>query len=340
MAMAQKIEVGSSTIFRSILIVLAFWFVFLVRDIVVMLFAAFILASAIEPVANFLKRYRLPRGISILLVYILAGFLLFGFGSLAAEPIAEQSYQLAQSLPNIINRLGDVLPVIPEVDQVQVVGQVQSFFNNFGRDLANVGFNIFEGTRTVFSRLFTVIFVVVLAYYLALEKDAVKKFANLITPTEHQAYVSGLITRAQKSVGRWILGLVTLGSIVGLLIGTGLWLLGVPYALLLGILAGLMEVMPVVGPIIAGTFGVSVALSQSPTIAAVALGLYVVVGLIESYVLIPNIMKRAVGLKPLVTIIAVMLGARLGGVVGILLAVPTATILRVFLSDLLKPDKK
>ena len=330
----QRIEIGSSTIFRAILILLAFWFVFFVRDIVVLLFVGFIIASALEPVANWLQQRSIPRVLAVVLVYLALGVLLTALGTLLAEPLARQAFQLAQAVPEVLAQAEQLVPLLPDIDQTAVVDAVQRGLTTFGSDLANLGANVFAGTRTVFSGLFAVIFIIVFSFYLVLEQDAVKKLAKVVTPAAHHRYISDVVDRTRRAVGRWVLGLVVLGTIVGLLNGLGLWLLGVPYALLLGIVAGVLEALPLVGPIIAGVIGASVALSVSLTLALAAAGLYFIVGLIESYVLIPNIMHRAVGLRPIVTVIAVLLGARLGGVVGIFLAVPVATVLSVVLGDI------
>ena len=206
--------------------------------------------------------------------------------------------------------------------------------SRFGNDIANVGVGVFQSTRTFIAGFVSFLFVFVLAFYLVLERDALKKFARVVTPSAHVSYVEQVIGRAQRRVGRWLLGQLALGIIVGSIVGVGLWAFGVPYALLLGILAGLMEFIPVLGPIIAAIPAVLVALTQSLTIGVAVLVFYVIVGQIESHVLIPNIMKRAVGLRPLVTIIAVLIGARTLGVIGILLAVPTAAVISIFISDI------
>ncbi len=330
----QRIEIGSSTIFRLIVILLAVWFLYFIRDIAVMLFVAFIIASAFEPIVNWLQRYRFPRIFSVLIVYVTVLSVFGVFLALMAEPLATQAYQFAQAVPGLIVEAQKLIPLLPVIDHTTVVQAFQQFFQSFGRDAANIGLNLFQGTRTVFSLLFSIVFMIVLSFYLTLEQNAFKKFARLVTPASHLPYVEKAISRAQRGVGRWVLGLIALGTVVGALIGIGLWIIGVPYALLLAILAGLMEALPIIGPVIAGVVGVTVALSQSLVVALIAIGLYVIVGSVESHVLIPAIMRRAVGLKPVVTIIAVLIGARMGGIIGVILAVPATTVLMSILSDI------
>lgn len=334
----QKIEIGSSTIVRTIVFVLALWFLYIAWQVVVMLFAAVIIASAMEPIANWLGRYKVPRALTVIGVYV--AILLVGstVAGLMISPLALQLEQLAQALPGVVDAALVFLPTL-HIDETAVVAAFQDGLAKFGNDIANIGHNVFVGTRTVISGIITVVFVFVIALYLVVEQDALKKFAQLITPREHFSYVENVVARAQRGLGRWLLGQLVLGIIVGTIIGVGLYALGVPYALLLGILAGLMEFIPVAGPIIAATPGVIVALAHSLSLGLIVWVFYVVVGQIESHVLIPNIMRRALGLRPLVTIIAVLIGAQLGGLVGVLLAVPAASVVNTIALDIFRRDE-
>ena len=238
----------------------------------------------------------------------------------------------------MINSLNDLTPLIPRIEQAALIDSIQSGLLNFGENIANLSWNVFTGTRSVITGFVSFLFVFVIALYLVVERDALKKLAKLLTPAEHYPYVARMIERAQKSVGRWVVGQIVLGLLVGSLVGVSMWMIGVPYALLLGILAGVLELVPAIGPLIAATPGVLVALTQGWVIGLTAFIVYVIIGQVESHVLIPNVMRRAVGLPPLVTIIAVILGARLLGVLGIILAVPAATIIAIFLSDIARID--
>lgn len=313
---------------------LAFWFLFAVKDMVVMLLAAVIVAAAIEPIADRMAKYRIPRAVTVVVVYLLVILLLIGVGALMADPLVEQTRALAAAVPEVVSRFSGLSTVVPEFDQQQVIDAVQQGLGQFGNNLANISINIFASTRTLINNLVNFLFVFVIALYLVTEQDALKKFARLIVSKKHINRVEKSLDRVHRSLGKWVLAQLTLGVSVGLIVGLGLWVLGVPYALLLGILSALLEFIPVIGPILSAIPGILVALAQSWVLAVVVWVFYVIVGQVEGQVLIPNIMKRAVGLKPLITIIAVLVGARLFGVVGILLAVPVAVVIKVFVEDL------
>ncbi len=329
-----SVDITSSTIFRIILIGLGFWFVYIIADVLLMLFAAVIIGSALEPIANYLHRYRIPRTFSVAVIYILLLLILGGTGSLFIQPLTEQITQLAQTVPQVVHAVSDILVIVPNINREAVIASLQEGLMRVGENLANVSLNVVKQTQTFFSGLFTLLFVFVLAFYLVVEKDALKKFARLITPRHHLPYIEKSIDRAQRSIGRWVLAQLTLAVIVGTITGVGLSLLGIKYGLILGVLAGIMEIIPVIGPIIAAIPGVLVGVSQSWIFGLVTLVFYIVLQQVENHVLVPNIMRKAIGLNPLVTIIAILLGARLYGVVGVILSVPLATIVSIFLSDL------
>jgi len=333
MSNINKIDISAGTIFRIILTLIGFWLLYVVFDVILMLFAAVIIASAIEPAANYAQKFKIPRALTVAVIYLLILLMLSGLITLMIDPLATQATQLAHAAPQLVNLVSDF---IPQLTTASVATTVQDTLVNFGDNLTNISLNIFQRTRSFFSGVFTIIFIFILAFYLAVEKDAIKKFFRLITPKQHLPYIERAVDRAQKSISRWVLAQLLLAVIMGLIVGLGLWIMGVPYALLLGLIAGIMEFIPVIGPIIAAVPAVFVGLSQSLVLGLVVLGFYIVLQQIENNLLVPNLMRRAVGLNPIVTIIAVLLGARLLGLVGVILAVPLAAIISIILSDIFR----
>lgn len=329
-----SVDITSGTIFRIILVLVGFWVVYLILDILLMLFAAIIISAALEPVANYLQRYRLPRTASVILVYLALLLLLAGTTTLLIEPLTEQITQLALATPQLVGDLAHILSFIPQLDREAVAGSLQEGLLQLGQNLANVSVNVVAQTRSIFSSIFSVLFVFILAFYLVVEKDALKKFARLVTPHDHLPYIEQAIERAQRSIGRWVLAQLTLAVIVGCAVGVILWIMGIKYALVLGLLSGIFEIIPVIGPIVAAVPGVLVGISQSWIYGLAALVMYIVVQQLENQWLVPTIMRRAIGLNPLVTIVAILLGARLYGIAGVILSIPLATIVSIFLSDL------
>lgn len=329
----QKIDITLSTILRVIFVLVAFWILFVLQDVLLMLIGAMIIAFAIEPLANKLNEYRVPRAVSVVIVYLAFLGVIAVAVTLILPILAEQISQLAVQVPQLIQSLEMNIGTLPGFSPEVVIPQIQQGVSTIGDHLANVSNVVFQQTKSIFSGALSLVFVLIIAFYLVIEEDALKKMFAHIVPRRHMAYVELLIDRIEAKLGRWVLAQIFLGVIVGLAVGIGLWAIGVKYALVLGLIAGLLEVFPVIGPLISLIFGTAIALSQSFTLGVGTLVLYVLIQQTENHILIPNIMKKATGLNPLVTLIAVLLGGRLAGIVGVILSVPIATIISIILAD-------
>lgn len=329
----QKFEIGSSTIFRTILIVLGVWLLFIIRNIILMLIGAFVIASAIEPLARYLQRFRVPRAMSVVIVYLLALFVISAAVILIAPAMAQQTAQLAQSLPEVWSGLQDRLGLGVILPSEEVLPSLQKSLSQVADNLANISVNLFRQTSAIFSGLFSFIFVLIIAFYLVIEEDALKKAFRLVIPVNHMQYVDMILDRVQLKLGRWVLGQLALAFAIFVIVTSGLWIMGVEHALALGLIAGVLEVIPVIGPIIAGVVATVVGLSQSFLLGIAVVVFSVIVQQVENNLLVPTIMKKATGLNPLVTLIAVLVGAQIAGTVGVILSVPVATMISIFLSD-------
>lgn len=334
MAESQKIDISSRTIFRIVIILGAFGFVFMIRDVLLLIFSAMVVSSAIEPIADFLQKRRVPRAVTVLGVYVV---LLVGISiivTLLIPPLTEQVVQLAEALPQLASTVQRWNILGLQLDEQTAVASLQNLLLRFGEGLTGVSFNVVEQTRSLFSGIFSVLFVFVLAFYMVIENDSLVKLFRIITPRQHFPYVEQTLQRIQHGLGRWVMAQLALGIIVGLMVGVGLWLIGVKYALLLGLLTGLLEIIPVIGPIVAAIPAILIAFSQSWIYAVVTLVFCIFVQQVENHFFVPTIMRKAAGLNPLVTMIAILVGARLAGVIGAILSVPMAIILTVFWSDI------
>lgn len=339
MAQGQTIEISSGTIIRTLLILAGALFLYSIRDILLALLAAILLASAIEPLANRLQRHNVPRSATVLGTYVLIVAVLALAITLMIPPLAEQTLQLSHALPQLIESLEGWVGQFSIGSQEAVVQQLQAGLSRFGSQLTSLGANVFTQTRNLFVGIVTLLFVLMSAFYMVIEENALLKFFRYVVPRQHLRYVAHTLERSQEKIGQWVLGQLVLALVIGVLVTVGLWAMGVKYALALGFLAGVFEIVPVIGPILSGIPGVAVGLSQSWLLGLGVLVFYLVIQLLENHVLVPNIMKRATGLQPLVTLLAVLLGARIAGIAGVILSVPIATILAIFLSDFFQAKK-
>lgn len=338
--MFQKIDISIGIIFRTILILLALGFLYVVRDVIVLLFISVIIVAAIEPAVNWFQKKRIPRTVGVLILYVLL-FLLIGLAiSLLASPIASQLQDFSKGFPKYFQGIENSFGPIRDFFQTNNANpSFQNFLNDFSGVLSNLPRKIFSGTVGVFSGFISVIVVFSMAFYMAAEKDSLKKFIVSVTPLKHQEYAADLVARIKNKMGKWMLGQVFLMLIVGVIDFIGLYLVGVPYPLILAIFAGILEIIPYVGPIVAAIPGIILGFLISPTVGFLAFLVYLITQQIEGHVIVPLVMKKAVGLNPVVVILVLLAGAKLAGVLGAIIAIPVATAAGLFISDMMNKNE-
>ena len=331
---AETINISSSTIFRTVFILLAVFFLYLIRDILMIVFVAVVVASAVNGPVSWLQRRKVPRLLGVIFIYLIFLLFLALVVTLIFPPLAEQVKVLAVTFPEFMEEVG--LSVQELWGKYQTEGNLQNILNRVSEVLAESTSNVLGTIIGLFGGLFSAVVILVISFYLAVQEKGVKRFFVSLTPSEHQHYLSDLIERIQAKIGGWLRGQLLLMLIVGLLTFIGLSLLGVKYALTLALVAALLEIVPYIGPIIASIPAVILAFLQAPVLALLVLVLYIVIQQIENYIIVPQVMRRTVGLSPIVIIIVMLIGAKLSGVLGIVLAVPLAAAVAEFFKDIQK----
>ncbi len=300
-------------------IILGLWFLWLIRDVALVLLVSIVLASAMEPLVDYLKLKKIPRFVTVLLVYILV-LGLFGLViALVTPPLVVQAKLALYNLPEYLNRLQAQFPFLVNVNLGDIAG---SYFN--GEDNS-----VITRTLSVFSGVVSFLTILVVSFYLVAEERGMKKLVASLVPSEYEDTAVHLVTRIQHKMGLWVLGQILLSVCIFVGVYLGLTLLGVQYALVLALLAGVFEVVPFIGPTLSAIPALFIAFSQSPALALAVLVLYIAVQKLESWILVPKIMQKTVGTSPVVIIFALLIGVKLGGVVGLLLAVPIVAIFTV-----------
>jgi len=335
----QIIEISSSTIWRVILILMFLGCLFLVRDVILIFFIAIIIVSATQPIVDKLQEKKVPRVLAVLLIYFVFLLFLVTIVYLVAPTMAEEFGQFTSHLPLYFSNIESFLSEISNLVANYNVGtEADNFFGNFPDLLVNSASQIFSNTFVFLGGLLKLLIILSLSFYMLMKKDAVKNFLKTIIPQKYQDYSIDLTTRIQYKMGRWLVGQGSLVVIVFCFYYLTLSALGIPYALILAIIGGLLEIIPYIGPILAAIPAILIAFTISPWMAVFVILAYIVIQQIENYLLTPLIMKKAVGLNPVVIILALLIGGTLAGILGMLVAVPVATALGVFLKDIV--DKK
>lgn len=339
--MNRTIEISSGTILRAIFILLLLWFLYLVRDIVLLVFLAIIIVSAIDPIVDWFQKRKIPRSLTVIVVYILFISVLGVAVGLLIPPLTSEIRGLGENFPTIIEKLSGYFLIIRDYAvSHNFQQQISNFTGSAAEKISQAGSSLFSGTVSFIGGIFEFIVVLSIAFYMSVQERGIKKFTASLMPADHRDYISNLVDRIQFKMGRWLQGQLFLMLIIFALDYVGLLIIGAPYALVLALIAGILEIIPYIGPIISAVIAVAISFLHGPVTGLLVLGLFVLVQQLEGYVLTPLVMKKAVGLNPVVVILALLIGAKLGGVMGIIVAVPIATMVSEVAGDLMRPAQK
>lgn len=322
--MAQRIEISHKTIVFTVFFLLALWLVFLLREIILSLFVAFIIASALRPAVERLEKY-LPRILAIGGLYIgVIGGMVF-LGGVVIPPLIKETIGFVRQLPVYSQEISMLLQLKPEF----LTGQI-----------GEVGPDVLKLTLGVFSNFILVLTLLVVSFYWLLERGKLGEYLKVFLGRDFGERVYKVVVKTEEGVGAWVRGELILMTTIGVLTLVGLSVLRVPYALALAVVAGVLEIVPVVGPIISAIPAILIALTVSPLLALPVGALYFVIQLLENNLVVPVVMRRAVGVKPLLTVVALMVGWKLAGVGGALLSVPAVVVLEIVLREIWSVKEK
>lgn len=321
--MPQKIDISHKTVIFIAAFIVAVWVTYLIRDLLLLLFVAVILMSALSPLVSFFTKLKLPKTLSIAITYIIIIMALAGLFAIVLPPLVEESSRLIVSLPPVLAQIFNITGIDKSVLQSQ---------------LTTLSKNLFSITLAIFDNLLTLIFLLVLTFYLLLERESLEdRLASFFVGRE--ARIRKSVIQIEEKLGAWLRGQFLLSLIIGFLSYIGLTVLNIPYALPLAVVAGLLEVVPVIGPIISAIPPILIALTISPILGLGVTAMYFVIQQLENHLIVPQVMRRAVGLNPLVVILAIAVGSRLLGFAGALLAVPIAVVLQIIVTEIIEEKK-
>lgn len=320
---------------KVILVFVIFYFLFLVRDILAILFISLIFASAVGPWVDWMQRKKIPRALGILFIYLIMFTFIGIVIYLIIPPIIEQAVELANSFPIIAEKIVSGFSVLKQYStEYSILDNIKENFGSLSANIQNIAGGVFSTVTGIFGGIFTFFIILVITFYMVVEEQALKKIVWSVTPAKHQLYVMRLVNRMQKKVGLWLRGQLILSLIIFSLTYVGLLILGVKYALILALIAGMTEFVPYLGPILASIPAIFLAFTQAPMLAAFVAILYYIIQLVENNIIVPKLMQKVVGLNPIVSIAVLMIGFKIGGVIGIILSIPVATAISVFIKDL------
>lgn len=341
MSKVTRIEISTWSLLKVVGVVLAVWFLYIIRAIVAILFVAIILASAVDPVVDWITRKKVPRIFGVLIIYIVMLSLVSLVIVLLLPPIIHQVQNLSNDFPAYWQRFSASLTAIENYSQNYGVAEtVRNALGQLEAALTRNSGGVVETLVSVFGGVVSFLVILVMTFYLLLEENATKKVLRLVTPAKVQPYVTRILFKMRDKIGLWLRGQIALSLIIAVIVFVGLNIFGIfiplfaKYALVLALLAFLCEFVPYLGPMLAALPALFIGFTQGWQVAGAVLAFYVVMQWCENNLIVPQVMKRAVGLNPIIIITALMIGLKIGGVIGMVLAIPVTTALSVLVEEI------
>lgn len=328
-------DISIWTILKIVLVLLGLWVLFLIKDVLIIILVVGIIATALEPLIARLAKQGIPRSVSVLVLYLGLLLLITAVIYFILPPVIEQIRELALNLPYYSEK-------ISQLDLSTSSSTISKILNELSARLSNVAGGLFTALVSVFGGLVSTITVMALTYYVMIDEGAIKKVISNFIPIGKEDRFISTMDKVSIKLGDWLQGQLALMMIVGVVDGIALWGLGIPYALTLGLLSGLLEIIPIVGPILAGATAVLIAFISGVALwkIAVVIAIYILVQQLENQILVPKIMQKAIGLSPIIVILAILTGSKLLGTAGAILAIPVAAGIQVFVQEYLTLNKK
>jgi predicted PurR-regulated permease PerM len=314
---------------------LALWLIInhvgLLLEVLWVLFGALLLNLAIRPLAERLARWRVPRGLTVLGVYAILAAVLTLVGSLLAPILSTEVAHLRSDASDLLQAAATRLAAIP------LLGHLLPSTDTLAQSLSqrlDVMVSAALGTAaSIGSLALDVLLVLVLAYFFVIDRTLGQRLLRDWSPMRHRSQVDVIVASASQRLTRWLWAQVAVASYFALVFGVGLTLLGVPFAFSIGLVGGILEIIPYLGGTVAVSLAVVSALTIKPLLALWVILFYVVVVEVESHLVAPTFYGRVIGLHPVVVLLALVVGAKAQGVIGVLFAVPVVVVLSVIIQE-------
>ena len=328
------------------LVGIVLWCAFLVRDVLLLVYVSGLLAIGFSPVVRLIERQkvlpigpkRFPRWLAILILYLIIIGILVGIGFMIFPPLANQAQQLWAAFPGIYERGQEFLirkGVLHE--HVTLTEAVKRAPTSGGGEAVGTVLGAVVG---VVGGIFGLLTILILTFYILIEADSLQRTMLQLFPAHDRARVAAASRDITLKVSAWLGGQLLLGTMIGITSAIGLWLLGIPFFYVLALISGVGELIPVVGPFLSAIPAIAVAATVSLNKVVLVIVFFVLQQQFENHVLVPKVMQRQVGISPVTVIVALLIGGKLLGIVGAILAVPTAAILQVVFWEVIAAREK
>jgi predicted PurR-regulated permease PerM len=323
-----QLDITWQAILKVAAVALGLWFVWIIKDIVILFFVVLVIVAAFSSIIDRWSK-KMNRVLAITLLYVLLLMIGVILGLVIIPPVANQIRALAASLPTLTQKVFPFFGVWQDLVHLsaQSLGSLAS-------QLQSLTVSVYTTTIGFFGGIVVTFTIVVLSFYLLLEEYRIRKFIKEYLPLQNREALVDITQKIGRKMGDWLRGQVCLMVIIGVVDYIGLSIIGVPFALVLALWAAITEIIPYIGPILGAIPAVIIGFTVSPLVALIVLIFYILVQQLESNFLVPKIMQKAVGLSPVIIILALLIGGKLAGVLGVILAVPVVATIGVLVQEL------
>jgi len=339
-----SISISLGTIIQFFLVALGFYLFWFLREIILVLLTAIIIASFVESGIPYFKKFKINRVFAVVILYICTVLVLALLFYLFAPLLITEIYNFSVFLSSYVTNS----PIINYFSN-DAFGGAKDIVNNLSHSLSlttlvytsntfisNLSGGFFQVLSVAFGSIFNVVLIVLISFYLSIQENGMENFLRIILPIEHEEYAVDLWQRSRRKIALWMKGQMLLGILIAILTYLMLSLLGIQYAMLLALIAGAMELIPY-GILIALIPAVYFSFLSGGTGSAIMVaGSYIILHEFDVFLFSPLVIKSVVGLSPLVVILAAMIGFKLGGVWGLVLAIPVSVFIMELLNDIEK----
>ncbi len=312
-------------------------------DILLVVFLAVLFSTFLTPVVNLLERLHIHRGIGIVLIYLFVLGVLYGVVSLALPLFTSETQTLLNDLPGYLHSVAGPLSKfgikLPAGGVKNI--NLQSLLSNFSSGGHQVGAVAGQAVGLVFTvgqLLVFLLAVLVMAFFLTVRKTFTADLVNALAPPAYRPRTISILNQMGQRMGHWVLGQIVITIYYAVAFSLGLTILQIPFALSVGVITGLLEIIPFVGGFVGLLLAALVALSISPISVIWVILLYLIVTNVEAHILVPLVYGRAVKVHPVLVIISLLVGAKAFSLLGALIAVPLAAALQVIVEHLYIKD--
>ncbi len=336
----QTIEISTKTIFTIIGIFILLFLLIKIATIFILIFISFILMSAINPVVVWFENKKISRGLSVFITMAIIIFVIVLFFLITITPFTNQINNIIHSFSNIPTRIINYFPFLKNQFHVNANSLKFNISKYVSQNVYNIFISSFNNlsntTISVFTTIGYTILIFVMSAYMLLYKEHFYKTTLQIIPKGTREQIEKIIYEVESQLGAWLRGQLIVSLAIGLLFFIYLFILGNPYALPLAIFAAFAEVIPFVGPIISGIVACIVVFLVTPGLLIFSIIFVIVIQQLEANIIGPQVMKRIIGINPLIVIIAIFIGSSLDGLLGALIAIPIITVLQLVIYDILE----